>query len=214
MWKSVPAGTRYFISASLPEQMERCHNTVLPLDTMENFPRNTRSRPKDRGDAMTEPKYLIWSNYSLDYEDWRIEDLEAEYPELSEQEREEKMYERNGRYLDDERMNLDIQLDKPILVIVDLGRWNGRYSGYKGNQEAATSRTACILRCDYSDPGMLTKLGDMRCDAVHHDGTNHYLYRTYKNGVSNAQIENLKRENLSRHRNKGGYYAHNPPAGR
>lgn len=78
---------------------------------------------------MTEPKYLIWSNYSLDYEDWR-EDLEAEYPELSEQEREEKMYERNGEYLDDERMNLDIQLDKPILVIVDLGLWNGRYSGY------------------------------------------------------------------------------------
>ena len=33
------------------EQMERCHNTVLPLDTMENFTRNTRSRPKDRGDA-------------------------------------------------------------------------------------------------------------------------------------------------------------------
>ncbi len=83
---------------------------------------------------MTEPKYLIWSNYSLDYEDWR-EDLEAEYPELSEQEREEKMYERNSEYLDDERMNLDIQLDKPILVIVDLGLWNGRYSGYKGNQE-------------------------------------------------------------------------------
>ena len=41
------------------------------------------------------------------------------------------MYERNGEYLDDERMNLDIQLDKPILVIVDLGLWNGRYSGYK-----------------------------------------------------------------------------------
>lgn len=33
------------------EQMERCHNTVLPLDTMENTTRNTRSRPKDRGDA-------------------------------------------------------------------------------------------------------------------------------------------------------------------
>ena len=47
---------------------------------------------------MTEPKYLIWSNYSLDYEDWR-EDLEAEYPELTEQEREEKMYERNSEYL-------------------------------------------------------------------------------------------------------------------
>ena len=78
---------------------------------------------------MTEPKYLIWSNYSLDYEDWR-EDLEAEYPELSEQEREEKMYERNSEYLDDERMNLDIQLDKPILAATRKSR-------------AATSRTAC-----------------------------------------------------------------------
>lgn len=84
---------------------------------------------------MTEPKYLIWSNYSLDYEDWR-EDLEAEYPELSEQEREEKMYERNSEYLDDERMNLDIQLDKPILVIVDRSRpleWT--LQRLQGNQE-------------------------------------------------------------------------------
>lgn len=37
--------------ATKAEQMERCHNTVLPLDEMENTTRNTRSRPKDRGDA-------------------------------------------------------------------------------------------------------------------------------------------------------------------
>lgn len=96
---------------------------------------------------MTEPKYLIWSNYSLDYEDWR-EDLEAEYPELSEQEREEKMYERNGEYLDDERMNLDIQLDKPILVIVDLGLWNGRYSGYK-EIKSGNIKDCLSSECDY-----------------------------------------------------------------
>jgi hypothetical protein len=36
------------------------------------------------------------------------------------------------------------------------------------------------------------KLGDLRCEAVHHDGTNHYLYRTYKDGVSEYQINNLK----------------------
>ena len=96
---------------------------------------------------MTEPKYLIWSNYSLDYEDWR-EDLEAEYPELSEQEREEKMYERNSEYLDDERMNLDIQLDKPILVIVDLGLWNGRYSGYK-EIKSGNIKDCLFSECDY-----------------------------------------------------------------
>ena len=32
---------------------------------------------------MKEAKHIIWSNYGLDYEDWR-EDLEAEYPSLSE----------------------------------------------------------------------------------------------------------------------------------
>ena len=138
---------------------------------------------------MTEPKYLIWSNYSLDYEDWR-EDLEAEYPELSEQEREEKMYERNSEYLDDERMNLDIQLDKPILVIVDLGLWNGRYSGYK-EIKSGNIKDCLFSECDYVT-WYVDRLGDMRCDAVHHDGTNHYLYRTYKDGVSDAQIENLK----------------------
>ena len=29
---------------------------------------------------MKEGKHVIWSNYDLDYEDWR-DDLEAEYPE-------------------------------------------------------------------------------------------------------------------------------------
>ena len=27
-------------------------------------------------------------------------------------------------------------------------------------------------------------LGDLRCDAIHHDGTNHYLYRCYKPGTA------------------------------
>ena len=44
---------------------------------------------------MSEDKHIIWSNYALDYEDWRG-DLEAEYPELSEDERISLMYEING----------------------------------------------------------------------------------------------------------------------
>lgn len=36
------------------------------------------------------------------------------------------------------------------------------------------------------------RLGDLRCDAVHHDGTNHYLYRAYKENASEAQIDRLK----------------------
>ena len=138
---------------------------------------------------MEKTDHLIWSNYDIDYEDWR-DDLEAEYPDMTEDERTQLMYEINGDYLDDERCNLNIQLSHPILVIADLGRWNGRVMGYKEIQSGN------IRDCLYSDTDYSTwyvdKNGDFRCKAIHHDGTNHYLYRTYKDGVSETQIENLK----------------------
>ena len=98
----------------------------------------------------------------------------------------------NGDYLDDERSNLDIQLSRPILVVGDLGLWHGRRMGYK---EIPSGN---IRDCLYSERDIdystwyVDKNGDFRCDAIHHDGTNHYLYRAYKDGVSDTQIENLK----------------------
>lgn len=133
-------------------------------------------------------RFVIWSNYDLDYDDWK-DDLLDEYPELSERERMELMYEINGDYLDDERNNLDIQLSQPILVVADLGLWNGRFMGYK------KIKSGNIRDCLYSDTDYSTwyvdQLGDLRCDAIHHDGTNHYLYRVYKDDVTETQIDNL-----------------------
>lgn len=112
---------------------------------------------------MTEQRHLIWSNYDLDYEDWR-DDLEEDHPELTEDERMALMYEINNRYLDDERVNLNIQLDQPILVIADLGLWNGRRTGY---QEISSGN---IRDCLYSGRDIeyatwyVDKLGDLRCD--------------------------------------------------
>lgn len=126
-----------------------------------------------------------------DYDDWK-EDLEEQYPELSEDERISLMYELNGDYLDDERHNLNIQLSRPILVVGDLGLWHGRRMGYKEIESGN------IRDCLYSERDIdystwyVDKNGDFRCDAIHHDGTNHYLYRTYKDGVSEMQIDNLK----------------------
>lgn len=133
--------------------------------------------------------YTIWSNCDLDYEDWR-DDLEAEYPSLSDADRIAIMYEINNDYLDDERQNLNIQLNRSILVIADIGRWNGRYSGY------AEINSGKICDCLHSNTDYATwfvdELGDLRCNAVHHDGTNHYLYRVYKDRVSEDQINQLK----------------------
>lgn len=138
---------------------------------------------------MSDNKHIIWSDYALDYEDWRGV-LESEYPDLSENERVALMYEMNGDYLDDERANLNIQLPQPIIVIGDLGLWYGRRMGYKEIESGN------ISDCLYSDTDYSTwyvdKLGDLRCDAIHHDGTNHLLYRTYKPGVRESQIDLLK----------------------
>ena len=137
---------------------------------------------------MSDERHIIWSN-DLDYDDWRV-DLEENYPDLTEDERIALMYEINGDYLDDERTNLNIQLAQPILVIGDLGLWNGRRSGYN---EISSGN---IRDCLYSDTELSTwyvdKLGDLRCDAIHHDGTNHYLYRAYKDNVRDSQIDLLK----------------------
>ena len=146
------------------------------------------TRPNDR--------HIIWSNQNLDVDDWRedynefLEANELDGDPNDEQALYEWMEETNYDYLSDERGNLNVQLSQPIIVIGDIGRWNGRVSGYKmidsGN----------IKDCLYSDTDYtewyVDKYGDLRADAVHHDGTNHYLYRVFKDGVTDTQIENLQ----------------------
>lgn len=146
------------------------------------------TRPNDR--------HIIWSNQNLDVDDWRedykefLEANELDDDPNDEQALYEWMEETNYDYLSDERVNLNVQLSQPIIVIGDIGRWNGRVMVYKmidsGN----------IKDCLYSDTDMtewyVDKYGDLRADAVHHDGTNHYLYRVFKDTASPEQIERLQ----------------------
>ena len=146
--------------------------------------------------ALASDRHIIWSDVSLDPDDWRddykdfLEANELDDDPNNEDELYQWMVETNADYLNDERMNLNIQLSQPIIVIGDLGRWNGRVMGYK------MIESGNIKDCLYSDTDFtewyVDKYGDLRADAVHHDGTNHYLYRVFKDGVSDTQIENLK----------------------
>jgi len=134
-------------------------------------------------------KHIIWSDINLDYEDWR-DDLEAEHPEMSEDQRMSLMYEINGEYLGDERMNLDIQLPREIIVIADLGLWNGRVTGYK-MVNSGNIKDCLYSDCDYNE-WYVDRNGDLRCDAHHHDGTNHYLYRAIKPYATDEQVSRLQ----------------------
>ena len=132
---------------------------------------------------------IIWTNENLDLEDWRA-DLEAEYGSQSDSKLYEIMCDINSSYLTDERANLNIALSQPILVVADLGLWNGRRMGYK-EIESGNIGDCLYSNYDYTT-WYVDKNGDLRCDDIHHDGTNHYLYRAYKDGVSKSQKDRLK----------------------
>ena len=138
---------------------------------------------------MGEFKRVIWSDIDLDLDNWR-ESLEELYPDYPEDELYAIMCKSNAENLYDERANLNIQLSQPILVIDDIGRWNGRFNGYK-EIPSGNIKDCLYSEMDYNE-WYIDKNGDLKCDAVHHDGTNHYLYRVYKDGVSDYQKENLK----------------------
>ena len=141
-------------------------------------------------------RHIIWSNVNLDLDDWRddmkeqLEENGTAPDEISEDMLYQEMLETNDSYLDDERVNLNIQEAQPIIIIGDLGLWNGRFSGYK------MIESGNIKDCLYSDTDYtewyVDKLGDLRADAIHHDGTNRYLYRAFKNNATPEQIENLQ----------------------
>ena len=89
-----------------------------------------------------------------------------------------------GMYLEDERENLNITTDGRILVIADLGLWNGRRQGYK----ILGSRISDILS---DDSDYIEWYGDghnIKATASHHDGTNYYEYRVIR---EDRNIDNL-----------------------
>ena len=134
-------------------------------------------------------KYIIWSNENLNLHEWKDE-LLKDYPGRSDDELFNIMLQLNNNYLEDERLNLDIELPQTIIVIADLGLWDGRKTGYK---EIPSKN---IKDCLYSENDYTTwyvdNKGDFRCKDVHHDGVNFYLYRVYKDDATEEDIENLK----------------------
>ena len=127
-------------------------------------------------------RHIIWSNIDIDFEDWR--ECYEETAEINRWEEDTSddnnlytfVYEELDRYLDDERMNLDVATDGRILVIADLGLWNGRKQGYKILDSNA--KNIFSISEDYNE--YYSDGYNIRANCVHHDGTNHILYRVIR----------------------------------
>ena len=130
-------------------------------------------------------RHVIWSNKNFDINDWK-DFLEEEYPEVTDEyEQYELISEMNMEYLRDERCNLSEKVDGRILVIADLGLWDGRRQGYK-----ILDNTISDILYD-RDGEYLEWYGDgynIKATVSHHDGTNFYEYRVIR---EDRNIENL-----------------------
>lgn len=134
-------------------------------------------------------EYIIWSNIGIDIKDW-ADFLQEEYPDVTDPDKQyELCYELNSYYLNDERVNLCVVLPRPIICIADLGRWNRRYVGYKLLESCNISDCLCDTECDYCE-WYVDRYNDLRFTGVHHDGTNHYIYRELRD-LSDKQMENF-----------------------
>ena len=135
-------------------------------------------------------KRIIWSNMNINPDDWK-----EGYKEIAEENGwEEDTDDENNlwryideeldKYRDDKRMNLDVPTDGHILAIADLGLWNGRKQGYKILDESANSIFS--ISEDYNE--YYSDGYNIRANCIHHDGTNHILYRVIR---EDRNIQNL-----------------------
>lgn len=107
-----------------------------------------------------------------------VDDIRDDYPDSSDRELEEIANELHYGYLEDEKANLNIEVPGIIVCFGDIGRWNGRFSGYKpvGTNVAdilrplADSNSYCHWYLDVDTDDICGK-------EAHHDATNYYTYR-------------------------------------
>lgn len=133
--------------------------------------------------------HVLWTNDS-----YELLDRAKEEKRIRECDSEEELYdelnEDNNIYLDDLRSELDIDLPRPIIILGDIGRWDGRYHGYK-MVDSGNIRDCFHFETDEMTWG-LDCGGDLVAKGADHDGTSFYRYRAFKKSCTDEDIEDFQ----------------------
>lgn len=135
-------------------------------------------------------KNIIWQNYNFNLDNWQ--DYLLECPDIKKEEDKYSLIEElNYYFLQDEKINLYKKLDGDIIVLANIGLWNGRKMGYR---ELYSNNIADCLQfeknCDYAE-WYVDQYGNFKSTQSHHDGTHYLLYRAWKKGVTDEQKDNV-----------------------
>ena len=129
----------------------------------------------------------IWDSME-DTDSW-IDELREDYPDYDDDELMEIARDIHDNYLDDERANLNKVVDGEIIIIANLGLWNGRRTGFgttnsNNIKDILCSKVNGMSECHWYSDGY-----NIRCTEAHHDGTNYYTYRIVR---PNRDINRLR----------------------
>ena len=132
--------------------------------------------------------YDVCSNENMEREKQRtLEDGIYSAEEITDSMLMDGCYDNDRIWFDDEFSQLSDLSEGSLIAIADVGRWNGRFSGYK---DIKSLENTLYSSCDY-ERLYVDSNGDLRKDESHHDGNNHILYRYWKDGLTEEQKENF-----------------------
>lgn len=132
-------------------------------------------------------KLMVWSDQ---YDEQWAQEYKAANPDATDQEVMQTWYDEAEAAFADEKMNLNIPIERDVLVIQTINRWNGQ-----------TVRCSVIRRNTIGD--LLERsfdgnsfyveadTGDLVGEAYHYDGTNYYRFREVSADAPNDNIDDL-----------------------
>ena len=132
-------------------------------------------------------KLTIWSNRDINPESFQEayeEHLDVNELDESEYSLLDFIYDDLQNWFECERVNLNIETGGRILVIADLGLWDGRHQGYQIFGKNVNE----IFRHHYDYTEWYSDGYNIKAVDVHHDGTNYYEFREIR---EDRNIQNL-----------------------
>lgn len=138
-------------------------------------------------------KHVVVSDtYSAIYSGVVMEDLKEFYPDASDELLDELA---SYLYFDDRRLLMNTFADTifptDVINIAELGLWDGKHSAFR-IFDAPTLDELFMSDQDIEEAEWyIDEYNDLRCNAHHHDGTNHYLYRQIRSEIGPAARRNF-----------------------
>lgn len=132
-------------------------------------------------------KLMIWSDQ---YDEKWEEEYKAEHPEASDEEVMQAFADECSVSFDDEKLNLNIPIERNVLVIKTINRWDGQ-TIWCSRISRATIGDLLERFMDGNSFYVEPDTGDLVGEAYHHDGTNYYRFREISADALHDDIADL-----------------------